>query len=132
MTAYRSAAEIHGYHAHVYYEPATRDVAERLRTEIGARFVVDLGRMHDQPLGPHPVPMFQVAFACDELANILPWLVLNRAGLPVLVHPRTGDAVADHSTLPLWLGTPIPLDVGFLREWVAKHGQPEVTRASAL
>jgi DOPA 4,5-dioxygenase len=112
--------EVRGYHAHVYYEPATRDVAERLREEIGARFTVELGRMHDKPVGPHPAPMFQAAFGCDELAKILPWLMLHRAGLAVMVHPRTGDELADHSTNPLWLGAPLPLDLEFLRAHVAR------------
>jgi len=42
--------------------------------------------------------------------------MLNRAGLSILVHPRTGDDVADHETNPLWLGASLPLDIEFLRQ----------------
>ena len=55
-------AGIEGFHAHIYYNPETRPAAERLREAIGAGFAVQLGRWHDQPVGPHPVSMYQVAF----------------------------------------------------------------------
>ena len=34
-------------------------------------------------------------------------------GLNILVHPMTGDDVADHTANPLWLGEPLPID-GFV------------------
>ena len=103
------AGKISGYHAHVYYEPATRIRAERLRAEIGEHFTARLGSWHDEPVGPHPVAMYQVAFAIDEFSRLVPWLMLNRDGLDILVHPMTDDAVADHTRHALWLGTPLPL-----------------------
>jgi DOPA 4,5-dioxygenase len=114
----REVTDIAGYHAHVYFDGAQREAALRLREAIAERFTVELGRVHDKPVGPHSAAMYQVAFACDELANILPWLMLNRAGLDILVHPRTGDDVADHSTNAIWLGDRLPVDLEFLR----KHG----------
>jgi aromatic ring-cleaving dioxygenase len=106
---------IEGYHAHIYYDPDTRHLAEGLREAIGARFEARLGRWHDQPVGPHPKSMYQVAFAVAEFARLVPWLMLNRAGLSVLVHPVTGDDYEDHARFPLWLGTPLPLDLESLR-----------------
>ena len=41
--------------------------------------------------------MYQVAFSPEEFARFVPWLMLNRGGLDVLVHPQTGDAYADHT-----------------------------------
>lgn len=112
---------ITGYHAHIYYEPATRGLAERLRQAIGERFTARLGRWHDAPVGPHPVSMYQVAFAVDEFPRLVPWLMLNRGGLSVLVHPLTGDDYEDHARFPLWLGTPLPLRLEVLR----RGGRPE-------
>src|SRR2546426_966665 len=80
-----------GYHAHIYYNAATRPVAERLREAIGNRFEAELGRWHDAPVGPHPAPMYQVAFPAGEFPRLVPWLMLNRGGLKVLVHPQTDD-----------------------------------------
>jgi DOPA 4,5-dioxygenase len=41
--------------------------------------------------------------------------MVHRRGLSVLVHPRTGDTVADHDTHPLWMGEALPIDVDFIR-----------------
>ena len=104
-----------GYHAHIYYDPETRPIAERLREAIGNRFGVELGRWRDEPVGPHPVPMYQAAFPAAEFPRIVPWLMLNRGGLSVLVHPQTEDAYDDHTIHALWLGAPLPLRVEGLR-----------------
>jgi DOPA 4,5-dioxygenase len=108
---------ISGYHAHLYYAPETRPTAERLRTAIGENFPrVRIGSWHDEPVGPHPVAMYQVAFAAEEFPRLVPWLMLNREGLDVLVHPLTDDSVADHTQFALWLGAPLPLRVEVLRK----------------
>ena len=106
---------IKGYHAHVYYAPETRVIAERVRATIGDRFQARLGSWHDEPVGPHLVAMYQVAFAVEEFPAFVPWLMLNREGLNILVHPLTDDNVADHTRFALWLGTPLPLRVEVLR-----------------
>lgn len=106
---------IQGYHAHIYYDAETRPIAERLREAIGNRFGVELGRWRDEPVGPHPVPMYQAAFPAAEFPRIVPWLMLNRGGLSVLVHPETEDAYDDHTIHALWLGAPLPLRVEGLR-----------------
>lgn len=110
------APAVTGYHAHVYYDPATKERAGALRERLAAAFPdALLGRWHDVPVGPHPQAMYQVAFAADRLGAILPFLMLNRAGLAILLHPETGDAVADHSRHAAWLGTPLTLDLDALR-----------------
>ena len=106
---------IKGYHAHVYYSPQTRAVAERLRSVIGERFDARLGSWHDEPVGPHPISMYQVAFAGEEFSGLVPWLMLNREGLDVLVHPLTDDSVADHTRFAAWLATPLALRLDVLR-----------------
>ena len=112
---FAEAERIAGYHAHIYYDPATRAVAATLREEIGRRFSTRLGRWHDEPVGPHPTSMYQVAFPVAEFPKLVPWLMLNRSGLDVLVHPQTGDAYDDHAVHALWLGAPLPLRLDGLR-----------------
>lgn len=108
---------IHDFHAHVYYRDATeRARAAILRDAITTRFTVTMGRWHDVPVGPHPVPMYQVAFAPDLFAAIMPWLMLNRDGLTVLVHPETGRPRDDHLVHAAWLGAVLPLDGAVLPE----------------
>ena len=107
-------AEITGYHAHIYYDDSTRDAAAKLREAIAARFEVRLGRWRDESVGPHPRPMYQVAFAPDQFDRLVPWLMLNRAGFVVFVHPETGDDLADHSDHAVWLGEKLTLDLSVL------------------
>jgi aromatic ring-cleaving dioxygenase len=105
---------ITGYHAHVYYDAATKPVAEVVRAGVEARFEAWLGRWHDQPIGPHPMGSFQIAFAPEMFAEIVPWLALNRRGLTVFIHPETGDDVSDHSDHAIWLGAQREVDLSAL------------------
>ena len=65
--------------------------------------------MRDEPVGPHPIANALVVFTPDQFAQLVPWLMLNREGLDVLVHPLTTNAVDDHSLYAIWLGHPVPL-----------------------
>ena len=105
---------IQGYHAHVYYDPATRDAAARVREGLAARFPVQLGGWHDSPVGPHPKSMYQVVFSPEQFSQIVPWLMLNREALDILVHPETDDVVRDHLERCLWLGKRLDLNIGNL------------------
>lgn len=108
-------ARISGYHAHIYYDAASREKAARIRDQIGRLFAAELGRWHDEPVGPHPQSMYQVKFDPPEFARIVPWLMLNRDGLNILVHPETGDAYQDHAVNALWLGDKLALRLEILR-----------------
>ena len=109
-------APISAYHAHVYFEPSSRDRAAALREEIAGRFPdFRLGRWHDVPVGPHTRAMYQVLFGPDRLQDFLPWLMLNRRRLAVLVHPETGNDYKDHADHALWLGEMLPLKLDELK-----------------
>jgi len=98
-------AAIASFHAHVYFDgPAQRATALALREQIGQRFAVALGRVHDMPIGPHARAMYQVAFDVASFGKIVPWLMLNRQGLTVLVHANTRNERADHLSHALWMG----------------------------
>jgi aromatic ring-cleaving dioxygenase len=107
----RDIAVVKDYHAHVYYDPASsRDRAARLRERVAAAFPeARLGRWHDELVGPHPQSMYQIALPSTLLAAFLPWLMLNRDDLTILLHPSTGDAYADHTAHAAWLGRMLPL-----------------------
>jgi aromatic ring-cleaving dioxygenase len=99
-----------GYHAHIYYDvEKTRGAAERVCAAIGEKFTVEFDGFRDEPVGPHPVSNVLVVFRPDQFAHLVPWLMLNREGLDVLVHPLTTDAVEDHKGYAVWLGNPVPL-----------------------
>jgi DOPA 4,5-dioxygenase len=48
--------------------------------------------------------MYQLAFLPEEFPRLVPWLMVNRRGLAVLIHPNTGRPKADHLSHALWLG----------------------------
>jgi DOPA 4,5-dioxygenase len=104
---------IQSYHAHIYFDgPEQRDIAESLRQQIAQRFSVQIGRWWDQPIGPHARPMYQVAFATAEFGRFVPWLMVNRRGLAVLIHPNTGEPKSDHLSRALWLGEILDINEG--------------------
>ena len=100
--------DIRGFHAHVYFDTVTRGTAEQVYAALARVFDVKLGSLHGQPVGPHPKPMFQVTLAPEQFATVVPWLMVHRSGLSVLVHPTTDDAVADHDTLLCGWARPCP------------------------
>ena len=116
MTARSSTATaIDGYHAHVYYDTETKPAAKRLAEQIRDKFSVKFGGFHDGPIGPHPIANLQIIFTAGELQNVVPWLMLNREGLDILIHPLTDNSVDDHSRYALWFGNPVQLRLETLR-----------------
>ncbi len=107
--------EVKGYHAHVYYNPATKPVAARLRETLIEKFAIEPRDLSDEPRGPHPISQFNIIFKIEEFHKVVPWLMLNREGLDVLVHPLTESSYDDHSKNALWLGTPVPMKLDILR-----------------
>lgn len=103
--------------------------AERLRGTIVGTFKVEPGAFADEPRGPHPVPQFNVIFEIPEFQNIVPWLMLNRESLSVLVHPLTESNYDDHSRYALWLGTPVPLKLERLSQKLPESLLPTAQRA---
>ena len=53
----------------------------------------------------------QIIFKKDAFQSVVPWLMLNREGLDVLVHPLSNDEYDDHTINALWLGTPVALKI---------------------
>lgn len=106
------------YHAHVYYDPedpTSRARAEELRAAVESRFRARMGSWHDRPVGPHTVAMYQIAFAIEEFPTLVPFLMLNRQDLTVLVHPETGRAKDDHLRHAMWMGEVLPINASVLK-----------------
>lgn len=97
---------INDWHAHVYYDlDGSKEKAAEVREQLAAQFPdAVIGKWHNEPVGPHLDPMYQVKFDWPLFPEIVPWLSLNRQGLNVLVHPRTGDSAPDHTARAIWMG----------------------------
>ncbi len=106
---------IKGYHAHVYFDEPTVDLAKALCEEAGRLFQVTVGRMHHRPIGPHPSWSCQLAFNRARHTDLLSWLALNRKGLTILIHPLTGNDLLDHTDYASWMGEPQALKLDVLK-----------------
>ena len=93
-----------------------RSLQAGLRQWVEDRFTVRMGRWHDVPVGPHPCAMYQIAFAPDQFPALVPFLMLNRQGLTVLLHPESGRPRDDHTLNAVWMGAVLPLVTAILRE----------------
>lgn len=107
------AAQIASWHAHVYFDAASRDAARAFYDVVAARFgdAVEMGRIHERPVGPHPQWSYQIGFAPQRFAEVIGWLALNHGALDVFAHPNTGDQLRDHRDSALWLGRSYTLDL---------------------
>ena len=67
-------ATIKNFHAHIYYDPeTTKDRAARLRHGVAERFAnVRVGGWHDELVGPHLTAMYQLLFAPEMFAELVP------------------------------------------------------------
>ncbi|MCD2513239.1 DOPA 4,5-dioxygenase family protein [Comamonas endophytica] len=112
MSALISTA-IHDWHAHVYFDAASRAPAWALREAIGQHLAaqVEIGRFHEKPVGPHPMWSFQLRIQSQDFLSVLEWLVLHHGMLDVFVHPNTGDGLRDHRDHALWIGKSHILDL---------------------
>ena len=117
------------FHAHVYYGPTERRAAEALRGEFERdRAVLFVGRMMEGPVGPHPLPQFEVHFLEASLPAVV--AAIEASGLTALVHPLTDDDLADHTAHARWIGEPLALDTSMLdppgvNQGVARFGKSD-------
>ena len=97
------------YHAHVYFDATSLDQAAAICHQAGELFGLQVGRVHQQPVGPHPRWSCQITFNKEQFDLLIPWLEENRQNLTVLVHALTGNDLEDHTDHASWLGDPVPL-----------------------
>jgi aromatic ring-cleaving dioxygenase len=121
-----------GFDLHIYYFQNNsvqltfaRELWQRIRHEFPE---LRIYKFWEKPVGPHPYAMFEVnVFTPEQFGAFVPWLVINRGPLSVLLHPNCddGDEIRDHTQRATWLGEKVPLDVGLLRQFAEKRREKE-------
>ncbi|WP_140984626.1 DOPA 4,5-dioxygenase family protein [Asticcacaulis tiandongensis] len=99
------------YHSHIYFNAAQRTIAEQLNESLQDNFKIWDYRWLDAPNQLHPSAMFRFALLKEDFQRYVEWILKNRQGLNVLVHPNTGDGYADHTYLAIWLGDKLHLNI---------------------
>ncbi len=108
----KNPQDIQSWHAHIYFAADTVDQARALALAADAAFDLQMGRVHERAVGPHPMWSCQLACTPAVFADLLPWLTLNRNGLIIFAHPESGDELADHRDHAVWLVGFVPLNLG--------------------
>ena len=110
-----SEVKIDGYHIHVYYDEATRPRAEAVVSAVADKFALERRPSTGSPNGPHPIPQYRLTLATSKFQEVVPWLMLNRDGLDVLIHPLTDSSYDAHTKYAVWIGRPVALKTTGLR-----------------
>nr|WP_315233629.1 DOPA 4,5-dioxygenase family protein [uncultured Albidiferax sp.] len=116
---------IRGFHAHVYFDATTLEQACALCLDAASHFKLAMGRVHQQPVGPHPDWSCQLAFGPTVFADLVPWLAMHRRGLVVFIHPITGNDLIDHRDYAMWMGAVRPLNLSVLSGVDTTYELPE-------
>jgi DOPA 4,5-dioxygenase len=106
------------YHAHIYWgTPTERYTAMAIREWFTNQPGCTLGRVWDQPVGPHPLPMYQVVYSTYNKDFIESFLRVNHETNSILLHESIKDDLRDHSEGVRWLGPELQLKLEiFLQE----------------
>ncbi|KAL8665667.1 MAG: hypothetical protein Q9168_007650 [Polycauliona sp. 1 TL-2023] len=102
------------YDIHIYFDGNNDhqvEVMRGMRQAIKDTFPeLVLYNIHDKPIGPHPLPMFEVdLFTPAQFGAFLPWLAIHHGSLSILIHPNTGKARLDHTLHAMWIGNKLDL-----------------------
>jgi DOPA 4,5-dioxygenase len=121
------------YHAHIYNAPEQWAASDALHARLvemmetgEAADLKMVGKLREQPVGPHPLPQFEIHFLKRALPSLLP--LIEASGLRALVHPLTDDDLADHTTLAHWVGAPLDLDLSVMDPPGMNQGVPRFGR----
>ena len=92
------------FHAHVYFDEKTIEEARSLCESARDRFDIQMGRVHEKPVGPHPRWSCQLLIPADLFGQVIPWLSVNRGDLTIFIHSQSDDAYKDHTQHAMWMG----------------------------
>ena len=104
------------YHAHIYWHNDQQKAqALKLRESLQS-LGCWLGQVMDQPIGPHPLPMYQANYSDENATEVEQFL--SNAGLTVLLHENTGEHIRDHTIGVRWIGQALELDIEWIKQQI--------------
>ncbi len=104
------------FHAHVYFEPSCLEEAQFWKANADLTGLFPFIKLHEKPVGPHPIGMIECHFIELKYAAVLAWITTFRGVFSVLIHQDTGDDLKDHTECVLWLGEKLKLNFDFFEK----------------
>ncbi len=108
----------HNFDAHIYFENEKLELAKKIQNKISDSFIEEIeqkkffvGDLIPVPIGPHPIPMFELNFDKEIFSKVVIWLMSNRNKFNILIHPISGNDYFDHTQGAIWLGESLILDL---------------------
>lgn len=103
---------IQTYHAHIYFTLGQMVLAAQVRENILNQLPqLDYrGQLIPMPIGPHPLPMFELHVPASQINYAMATIDSLREGLSVLT-----DELDAHSSSARWLGTKLTLNLNVLK-----------------
>ena len=105
--------KINYYHFHLYYEIKDITLSAKLRTKFSQAFDVEVGRLWDRPIGPHPVGSCHVKVPIKLFEKVSAWFLKNRNGVDLFIQPISEDDIADYKDNIMWIGKSYKLNTEF-------------------
>jgi DOPA 4,5-dioxygenase len=104
------------FHAHIYFSSAQMALAGNVRESLinAIPQLTYIGNLIPKPIGPHPMPMFEIHLPAKDIDSLIPMIGHLRQGLSVLIHPVQTNELDAHTRLAIWLGAQLNLDVSVL------------------
>ena len=107
---------IQTYHAHIYFALEQMALAAQVRENILNQLpqLTYRGQLIPMPIGPHPLPMFELHVPASQINFAMATIDSLREGLSVLIHPVQADELDAHTNGARWLGAKLVLNLDVL------------------
>ena len=103
------------YHFHLYFDNTEIDVLKRVLKKLEVFDKIEIGRIREYPVGPHPTGSCQITVQLGDFEKMLSWFLFERDGLDIFIHALSGDDLKDHTDYTLWVGQQHELNLDFFR-----------------
>ena len=107
--------DIKTYHFHIYFEELGSPALDKMTAKLKQKSGIAIGRVHNRPIGPHPIGSCQISVPKEMFEEILQFFLRERDGLTIFIHPLSGDDYVDHTDHVIWIGDPYPLKTDFFK-----------------
>ena len=104
------------YHFHIYFGPTSLSAAQEIVEKLQEFDYLDIGRVWNKPVGPHPIGSCQVTVKAAYFQKMCEWFLEHRNNLSIFIHAVTGDDLLDHTDYVMWIGDSYKINLAFFNK----------------